>query len=60
MIQKNLQALIGKIYITYQKNRWKAWGEYQKDGTGAFQLAEADERTLDIAVTGKEAAEWTF
>lgn len=34
--------------------------EYQKDGTGAWQLAEADERTLDITVTGKEAAKWTF
>lgn len=60
MIQKELQALIGKIYITYQKNRWKAWGKYHKEGAGAFQLAEADERTLDIEVTGKEAAKWTF
>lgn len=60
MIQKELQALIGKIYITYQIFQWKAWGEYQKDGNGAFQLAEADERTLDIIMTGKEAAKWTF
>ena len=59
MNSKELQGLITKIYITYQKNRWKAWGEYRKDGTGTWPLAE-DERALDIEVTGKEAAKWTF
>lgn len=60
MTQRELQGLITKIYITHQKNRWKAWGEYQKEGTGAWPLAEADERALDVTMTGKEAAKWTF
>ena len=59
MTQRELQALITKIYITYQKNRWKAWGEYRKEGTGAWPLAE-DERTLNVIMTREEAAKWTF
>lgn len=59
MTQRELQGLITKIYITHQKNRWKAWGEYHKEGTGDWRLAE-DERTLDITITGEEAAKWTF
>ena len=59
MKPRELQALIGKIYIDHQKNRWMQQGEYHKEGTGAWRLAE-DERTLDIIMTGEEAAKWTF
>ena len=60
MTQRELQVRIAKIYIDHQKIRWMQQGEYHKEGTGAWQLAEADERTLGIEVTGKEAAKWTF
>lgn len=60
MTQRELQARIAKIYIDHQKIRWMQQGEYRKDAPGAWRLAEADERALDIEVTGKEAAKWTF
>ena len=59
MDQKELQAIIGKIYIAYQKIRWMRNGPYHKEGTGAWELAESEQK-LDIIMSREEAAKWTF
>ena len=59
MTQRVLQVLIAKIYINHQKIRWMQQGEYRKDAPGAWPFAE-DERTLDVIMSGEEAAKWTF
>ena len=59
MDQKELQANIGKIYITYQKIRWMKRGQYRKEGTGAWQLAESEQK-LDVIMSREEAAQWTY
>ena len=59
MTQRELQAHIAKIYINHQKIRWMQQGEYHKEGTGTWPLAE-DERALDVIMSREEAAKWTL
>lgn len=34
-------------------------GRYHKDGTGAWELAESEQK-LDVIANREEAAQWTF